>query len=72
MIVFYLTNFILAQRQQEHADVLELGCEGRSRGIQELSRGLRQIGGPGWCPLSGTWTLRGERVGWSLGLQGNI
>lgn len=32
MIVFYLTDFILAQRLQENADTLELDCDGWSRG----------------------------------------
>lgn len=73
--MFYLTDFILAQRQQENADALELDCDGRSRGTQELSCALRQVDGPGWQygpqPV-GTWALAGRPVSWPLWLQGHI
>lgn len=62
MTVFYLTDFILALRQQENADALELDCDGWSRGIQELSCALRQVHGPGWSPPAGTWVL--VNLGW--------
>lgn len=72
MTVFCVTDFILAQRQQENADTLELDCDRWSRGIQELSCALGQVEGPGWHPLVETWALAGLWVGWPPGFQGDI